>query len=191
MALSRDEWTEAALDALVEGGLKAVAVEPVARRLGTTKGSFYWHFADRQDLLSAVLALWEDQETTQAVAALAAISDPMAQLVALGRRAYARASRRGAHAVLLADAEDPRVAPTMARVTRTRLGVLERLYQCLGLDTESARRYARLAYAVYLGTAALQRAEPDDHADADELDRRVQLFVASVIPDTAHAVHQS
>jgi len=95
--------------------------------------------------------------------------------------------RRGAHAVLLAAAEDPWVAPTMARVTRTRLGVPERLYQCLGLDTESAR----LAYAAYLGTAALQRAAPDDHADADELERRVQLFLASVIPDTAHAVHQS
>ncbi len=67
--------------------------QPVARRLGTTTGSFYWHFADRQDLLSALLALWEDQETTQAVAALATISDPMAQLVALGRRAYTRASR--------------------------------------------------------------------------------------------------
>ncbi len=157
-------------------------METVARRLGTTKGSFYWHFADRDDLLLAVLALWEDRETTQILAAIEALPDPRERLLALGRGAYARASRGGSHAALLAAVEDPWVAPVLARVTRTRLRFLERLYGGLGLDLDSAHRYARLAYAVYLGTADLRRAEQDEEVEDEEIERRAQLYVAAVVP---------
>ena len=61
--LTRDDWTTAGLAALVEGGPDAVAIEPVAARLGTTKGSGYWHFTDRADLLRAVLGAWVEQHT--------------------------------------------------------------------------------------------------------------------------------
>jgi AcrR family transcriptional regulator len=53
--LSKADWTEAALDALAGDGLSNVAVEPLARRLGATKGSFYWHFANRAELIAATL----------------------------------------------------------------------------------------------------------------------------------------
>src|SRR4051794_41398282 len=46
--LDRERWEAAALDAFEAGGLRAVAVEPLARALGVTKGSFYWHFKDRR-----------------------------------------------------------------------------------------------------------------------------------------------
>ena len=58
MALTREDWTRAALLAIAEGGTGAVAVEPLAARLGATKGSFYWHFRSRSDLLAAALATW-------------------------------------------------------------------------------------------------------------------------------------
>ena len=60
----REDWAAAALAAIADGGLAAVAVEPLAARLGTTKGSFYWHFANRDALLAAALALWEETTTT-------------------------------------------------------------------------------------------------------------------------------
>src|SRR3546814_19865364 len=60
--LTADCWAEAALDAIAGGGLDAVAVEPLARRLGVTKGSFYWHFANRDALLRAALPRWERTE---------------------------------------------------------------------------------------------------------------------------------
>ena len=53
--LSADDWALAALDVIAEQGLAAVAVEPLARRLGVTKGSFYWHFPSREALLVAAL----------------------------------------------------------------------------------------------------------------------------------------
>lgn len=46
--LSADDWAQAALDLIAEQGVGAVAVEPLARRLGVTKGSFYWHFLARR-----------------------------------------------------------------------------------------------------------------------------------------------
>src|SRR5580698_155106 len=45
--LTRADWIATALDAMARDGLRAVAVEPLAERLGATKGSFYWHFRDR------------------------------------------------------------------------------------------------------------------------------------------------
>src|SRR3546814_3926398 len=49
--LSADDWAQAALEQIAEQGVLAVAVEPLARRLGVTKGSFYWHFPSREALL--------------------------------------------------------------------------------------------------------------------------------------------
>ena len=90
MALSREDWTTAALDALAEVGLSAVAIDPLARRLGATKGFFYWHFTSRDELIAATLELWERRDTLDLVAALEAIPDPQERLVALARRPTAR-----------------------------------------------------------------------------------------------------
>lgn len=56
---ARDEWLRAAAGQLGRGGVDAVRVEALARELGITKGSFYWHFADRDALLTALLEQWE------------------------------------------------------------------------------------------------------------------------------------
>ncbi len=57
--LDREAWIQAALDTLADEGLGGIRVETLARRLHVTKGSFYWHFKDRQDLLDAVLETWK------------------------------------------------------------------------------------------------------------------------------------
>ena len=64
---SRSEWISAALSALAEGGVDAVRVERLARSLGVTKGSFYWHFRDRGDLLEATVDAWEEGGTEQII----------------------------------------------------------------------------------------------------------------------------
>src|SRR3954470_16747939 len=69
-SLAAEDWTGAALDALARGGLAAVAVEPLAKELGTTKGSFYWHFADRDALIAAALTRWEKRDTELVIAAI-------------------------------------------------------------------------------------------------------------------------
>lgn len=58
--LDRNEWIDSAIEALAEEGTAGMRVEALAKRFGVTKGSFYWHFKDRQDLFSAVLQTWKE-----------------------------------------------------------------------------------------------------------------------------------
>jgi AcrR family transcriptional regulator len=58
--LSRKDWVDCALQKLSEEGIDKVKIAPLARVLAVTKGSFYWHFKDRNDLLQAMLARWEE-----------------------------------------------------------------------------------------------------------------------------------
>jgi len=81
--LSAADWAQAALDLLGEQGLAAVGVEPLARRLGVTKGSFYWHFPSREALLTAALEHWESVEQETVFGKLEAIPDPRERLRAL------------------------------------------------------------------------------------------------------------
>ena len=57
--LNRQSWIDAGLRALVAEGPTALAAEPLARQLGTTKGSFYWHFKDVPDFQKAVIRDWQ------------------------------------------------------------------------------------------------------------------------------------
>jgi AcrR family transcriptional regulator len=59
--LGRNDWQKAARIALLRGGVEAVRVEKLARDLKVTKGSFYWHFTDREELLEALLREWEEE----------------------------------------------------------------------------------------------------------------------------------
>jgi AcrR family transcriptional regulator len=179
--LSQADWTEAALVALACDGLPGVAVEPLARRLGATKGSFYWHFADRAELIAATLELWERRATTEMIDRMQAISDPRARLVALAAGAYAGAVAGNAYAALLAAASDPRVEDVLRRVTRAQLRFLEGLYGDLGLPAQQAHRRARLAYALYLGIGELRHADPDGDPTGQELEAYLELAVDVVM----------
>ncbi len=58
--LSADDWVAAALDVLVSDGISAVKILPLAKRLGVTRGSFYWHFENHEALLNRLLEVWEE-----------------------------------------------------------------------------------------------------------------------------------
>jgi AcrR family transcriptional regulator len=61
--LGPEEWMRAARLALLQGGPSAVRVERLARQLGVSKGSFYWHFKKRAELLEALLREWEEEKS--------------------------------------------------------------------------------------------------------------------------------
>ena len=62
-SLHPEDWLRAAQNRLSEHGIESVRIEVLARDLGVSKGSFYWHFRDRGELLDRLLARWEDAET--------------------------------------------------------------------------------------------------------------------------------
>ena len=182
VALSKDDWTEAALLALTRDGLAGIAVEPLVRQLGTTKGSFYWHFADRAELIAATAELWEHRGTTETIARIEAIDGPRERLIELAAGAFEGAAAGNAYATVLTAASDPRVRTVLERFTRTWLTFLERLYDDLGVAPREAALRARVAYAVYLGIGALHRADPGGDPTGPELDTFLELAVDSIVP---------
>ena len=160
MALTREDWVRVALLAIAEGGTAAAAVEPLAARLGATKGSFYWHFGNRGELVAEALAFWERESTDRIIDELGGVEDPAERLRLLLRAAMDDdADEDGAiDAALLATAGDPLVGDTIRRVQRKRLGFLERSFLDMGLPPAESRQRARVAYAVYLGWFRLRQA---------------------------------
>lgn len=168
--LNADDWARAALAALAEGGLAAVAVEPVAVRLGVSKGSFYWHFANRMALVEAALALWE-AETERFIELLEAMPDPAARMRALLEVAFGDRQDAAISFRLISAADDPAVAEVARRVTTRRLAVMGAALQELGQPPERARDRVVAGYSSYLGIAALLRIGAIDAVPGDIVDQ--------------------
>ena len=164
-SLTAEDWSAAALAALERNGLAAIAVEPIAKTLGATKGSFYWHFTGRDDLIAAALELWERRDTDGVIAAVARAAEGADRLRLLLRIVFmAVVETPGAGAIELAlqpHADHRLVAPVLARVTERRMSTLEALFADQGLSKAQARDRALLAYTTYLGHAQLAHATPD------------------------------
>ncbi|MBE3009131.1 TetR family transcriptional regulator [Microbispora sp. NEAU-D428] len=154
--VSAQDWARAALDALAEDGFAAVAVEPVAARLGVTKGSFYWHFANRRKLIEAALALWE-ADSEQIIANLWEITDPARRMRTLLGAAFGDPRDAAIAFRLIGAADDPAVAEVARRVTARRLEVMRQTLEELGQSPDLARRRVLAGYGVYVGVAALRR----------------------------------
>lgn len=159
--LSADDWTAAALTALGRGGLSAVAVEPLAAALGATKGSFYWHFADREALVGAALARWEQEETEAVISQLAELDDPRQRLRVLLDLVLTYPEESDLVVALARDAHHPRVAAMLDRVTRRRLDYLVEQFRECGFNARESRRRAGVAYATYVGWWHLRRIVPE------------------------------
>ncbi|MFF3347756.1 TetR/AcrR family transcriptional regulator [Streptomyces sp. NPDC002779] len=179
--LSADDWADAALLAMGEGGLAAVAVEPLATRLGTTKGSFYWHFANRDALIEAALERWAETQTEALITELETEPDPERRLRLLFAEAIGAAADDVLEVTLLATADDPRVAAVLGRVTERRVAYVARLFAEAGFPEPEARRRGLLAYSVYLGHAQLAHAVPATLPEGDGLtgylDRALDLLL--------------
>jgi AcrR family transcriptional regulator len=159
--LTRDDWITAALAAIADGGLAAVGVEPLATHLGATKGSFYWHFQNRDALLEAAIRRWEKETTTDVIGQITASHDaPASQFRRLVAGVIERAEQDRVGPALLASAAHPAVAPALQRVTAARLNLIATLLRRLGFPPAEARRRALLAYSAYLGHSQLAHSTP-------------------------------
>ena len=179
--LSAADWEAGALDLIADQGVAALAVEPLARRLNVTKGSFYWHFATREALLKAALQRWETH-ADEALDQIAMIDDPRARLFELFRRAGREAKSQMIYSALMRAMDQPIVHPVMERVSQRRLDFLARAYREVGMSAGNALHRAHLTYAAYVGflQLALQLGLPRlDHA---ELEAYVEHVMSTLIP---------
>lgn len=184
-SLSIEAWAEAALEALASGGLDAVAVEPLARRLRVTKGSFYWHFANREALLHAALALWEKRETLDALEGVAEIDDPFERIVRLFKQANASHKAGRLYLGLAAASDDPAVGEVVRRVSARRLAYLNQCYLALGMNAHDARLWSTFAYATFIGNQQVHRDVPERFPDGADFREYFKLMLKTLVPHVA------
>ena len=154
--LTAADWAEAALQLIAEKGLGALTVAALANRLGVTKGSFYWHFRGRSELLAAALANWEERATTEAIRGLEAVTDYRRRLELMLEAASKPPRSRSLYAALAEAAEDPIVRRVLesGRVSTHRLpGHLLHQSGFLAKTREITRRLRvrRLSWAAAVG----------------------------------------
>jgi AcrR family transcriptional regulator len=149
--LTPDDWVRAATQVLVDHGIDHVRVDVLAGELGVTRGSFYWHFRDREDLLRRVLQAWREEATVQLTRRLAvARSDPrelLSDVITLPFRG--RAAARAARIELAIRAwarRDPMARQALDEADASRIGYHEALFQALGFAHDEAQHRAFLLY---------------------------------------------
>ena len=166
--LNAQNWLQAGFKALSDHGPAALKAEPLARQIGATKGSFYWHFDDVPAYHTALLALWEDQAIKDVVEALAddysdvgrlrRMGQVMAQKGGSGRKGLAVESAIRAWA----KGNDKALA-SVSRVDAKRLTYLRDLLAETGIGNADM---ARIIYAASIGMEELDDSDANRNAEA-------------------------
>ncbi|MEM8929797.1 MAG: TetR/AcrR family transcriptional regulator [Acidobacteriota bacterium] len=159
---SPDDWIDAGTTALARGGLAAVRVEVLARELGVTKGSFYWHFDNRNALITAMLEAWEARQTLSIIEQVESTGgDAADRLVELSRLTDLDSDSDHEIEIALREAarRDPTVAAFVRRVDEQRMAYLRRLYTDLGYAPVDAEARSLMSYSLLVGDALIS-AEP-------------------------------
>lgn len=159
-ALDRAAWIAAALNIVAQDGIDGLRVESLAKSLGVTKGSFYWHFRDRRDLIDAVLDDWRAGRIRDIRKQTAA--EPGGELATLRHTidVYAAAkNRKGISieaAIRLWARQDANGQAMVEEVDAERLACTRRLFLALGLPAAEAAARSALLYAYVFGFSMMQ-----------------------------------
>jgi AcrR family transcriptional regulator len=150
-SLQPDDWIRAAFARLSAQGVESVRVEILARDLGATKGSFYWHFKDREDLLSRMLLQWEEEEMRW-LEETPEINSGAAARWALFVERSASPDRARLEVSFRAWARrDERIAGRIATIEAKRRAHIVSVLRDVGFTPSSAERWSEVALLVYLG----------------------------------------
>jgi len=172
----KSQWTQAGLEALRKGGVAGVRVERLAEDIGLTKGSFYWHFRGRGELLEALLDFWAREMTEAEFERISEVKGGLVpRLLTLAEDVLDKGMGRYDPAVRAWARADRKVAAAVALVDRRRVRALAGFFEEGGFAPAEARTRARLLYTFLLG-------EPQVRAPArepGELKRMVDILAAA------------
>jgi AcrR family transcriptional regulator len=178
--LGRNEWIDAGLKALAHGGVDAVRIERLADRLGVTKGSFYWHFKDRNALLLALLEAWQARATGAIIDAVEAKGGDartrLTNLLTIVGDTDGRLDRE----VRGWAAQDKTARAVIVSVDRRRLDYLVTLFAEIGFAPAEALARARLVYHALIGQFMMGEAVAKGGRLAERLDIVLPMLVRRV-----------
>jgi AcrR family transcriptional regulator len=148
---TKRKWLEEGLALLAEAGAAALTIEPLASRVGVTKGSFYHHFQNLQDYKEHLLSFYEDEGTLQVIESAEQQQAPLDRLelimqTTLHHPSHLEVSMR-AWAL-----QDPFVQSYQQRIDQRRLAYLAELAFLICHDRERAQRISQLFYSIFVGS---------------------------------------
>lgn len=191
--LSPDDWAGAALAAIARGGVASVAVETIATQLGATKGSFYWHFKNRDALIEAALELWEQRTTDAVIEELEREPDPAERLRRVLSLTVGGDRVGRAEIALLSNPGHPAALRAVRRAAHRRIDYMAAQYELLGWEPEDALARAVLGYYVFVGHMQMTHVAPEI-TGAESRRRHLDLVfdtLATAPPATASSVRKS
>ncbi|MGE0733638.1 MAG: TetR/AcrR family transcriptional regulator [Alphaproteobacteria bacterium] len=155
-ALTPEDWIDGGLNLLAAKGVDKVSIAPLARELGVTKGSFYWHFKDRQALLDAMLRHWEEFGTRQIIERIEATGvSPSERLKMVVELAVEHIGSRLEPALRDWGRRDKAVWQAMRRVDNQRMEFLCRQFMTLCGNAAEAEARSWLFYSLLGGIHVL------------------------------------
>jgi AcrR family transcriptional regulator len=157
--LSAKDWLDQGLKALAEGGFTALKAEPLAKIMGVSRGSFYWHFANVEAFHSAILRHWRDVAAERIIADVEASTGEGDPLQLLLRRVFGE--RLALESAVRSWAAVDRAAKSAVQaIDRRRLSYVESLLRASGLSADVARARAQILYWAFLGFALSEKPLP-------------------------------
>jgi AcrR family transcriptional regulator len=168
--LSAKDWLDQGLKVLAERGFTALKAEPLAKAMGVSRGSFYWHFADISAFHAAILKHWREVAAEGIIANLEAATGHDDSLQLLLRQAFG-GKLALENAVRIWATHDPLARRAVQAIDRRRATYVERLLRAAGLAPKVARSRARILYWAFVGFALSDQPLPreDQQAVLDEL----------------------
>ena len=187
--LDRDAWVAGATEVLAEEGIAGLRVEVLAKRLKVTKGSFYWHFTDRRDLLLAVLSHWKEGRIRDIIKQTRAQpGHELAQIYHVIDVYSASRSRRGMLIELAVRdwaRRDAEAGAIVAEVDDVRLRCARELFLACGVPMEEASSRCMLLYAYVFGVSLMIYEKFD--TDVARLKRDIADLIARSLSMTRNA----
>jgi AcrR family transcriptional regulator len=143
--LSREEWLARALEVLARKGASELSVESLAQKLGVTKGSFYWHFKNRDNFFLQLIEYWDEQFTQTVITEISGLNvPPEKRLLELMRLVLSKRLDRLEMPVRAWAQQNPALAPLVRSVDRHRISFVRSLFLEMGFDEDEAEMRTRI-----------------------------------------------
>lgn len=179
--LDRSDWIEAATDVLATEGVTGLRVEVLAKSCGVTKGSFYWHFRDRQDLLTAVLEHWKEGRIRDIEKTTSVTPGKEREQLHYAIEVYGASRNRKGMQIELAVRDwarhDPVAASVVESVDLYRLECTRRLFVSAGMSEAEAKSRSLLLYACVFGLSLMHYGQFD--SNIPDLKQRIAERIVS------------
>lgn len=177
----RDSWLAEALELMRERGVDHVKVEPLAERLGVTKGSFYWHFKNRDDLLNSIPEFWARSQTDPVLETASGTGGgPLHKMRAVLEFLAREDPDRYDNAMRAWAQFDADVAAAVAKVDERRMATARVLFEEAGLNAADAAFRARLWYFYDVGEHVTGDTPPTVEERLERAEQRMRLLTSDL-----------